>query len=291
MTFKGETLMKFKAACIQNCATNNLTESIEDAIDLTRQAHARGAQLSCLPEFFSYLNLDDNGLDVAPHFEPAHPALKAFQNLSIELQTWILLGSIAVHESNSKKRNRSILLNPKGEIAARYDKIHMFDVNLPNGEIYRESDVFAPGDREVLANLPWAKLGLTVCYDLRFAYLYRSLAKAGAGILTVPAAFTRTTGQAHWHVLLRSRAIETGSYVIAPCQYGDHGKAKTYGHSLIIDPWGRILEDAGEDRAYIIAELDMEEVTKARQMIPALQHDRDYIGAATDEQPLLRKVS
>ena len=283
--------MKFKVACIQNCATNNLNATVEDAIDLTRQAHAQGAQLSCLPEFFSYLNLDDTGLDVAPHFEQAHPALNAFKELSRQLQTWILLGSIAVYDSNSMKRNRSIMLSPKGEVIARYDKIHMFDVNLPNGEIYRESDVFAPGDREVLADLPWAKIGLTVCYDLRFAYLYRSLAKAGAGILTVPAAFTRTTGRAHWHVLLRSRAIETGSYVIAPCQYGDHGKAKTYGHSLIVDPWGRILEDAGEDRAYIIAELDMAEVTKARQMIPALQHDRTYFSAKTQAQPQLRRAS
>ena len=283
--------MKFNIACIQNCATANLEESIRDAVVLTREAHSAGAQLICLPEFFSYLHLDDSGLDVAPFWEREHPALHAFQRLSQQLETWILLGSIAVFDSHSKKKNRSILLNENGDIVVRYDKIHMFDVNLPSGEIYRESDVFSPGSRAVVAELPWGSIGLTVCYDLRFAYLYRDLAQAGAGILTVPAAFTKTTGQAHWHVLLRSRAIETGSYVVAPCQYGNHGKAETYGHSLIIDPWGRILEDGGEDRGYIIAQVDMSEVAKARQMIPALEHDRDYLNAVADNQHHLRKVS
>ncbi len=283
--------MKFNIACIQNCATANLKETVHDAVILTREAHCAGAQLICLPEFFSYLHLDESGLEVAPHWEREHPALHAFQRLSQQLETWILLGSIAVFDSKSKKKNRSILLDSSGEIVVRYDKIHMFDVNLPNGETYRESDVFSPGRRAVTADLPWGKIGLTVCYDLRFAYLYRSLAHAGAGILTVPAAFTRTTGQAHWHVLLRSRAIETGSYVVAPCQYGDHGTAKTYGHSLIIDPWGRILEDGGEDRGYIMAQVDMSEVAKARRMIPALEHDRDYLNAVSENQHQLRKVS
>lgn len=283
--------MKFNIACIQNCATANLEETVRDAVNLTREAHSAGAKLICLPEFFSYLHLDDSGLEVAPFWEHEHPALHAFQQLSQQLETWILLGSIAVFDSQSKKKNRSILLDSNGDIVVRYDKIHMFDVNLPNGEIYRESDVFSPGRRAVTADLPWGKIGLTVCYDLRFAYLYRSLAHAGAGILTVPAAFTRTTGQAHWHVLLRSRAIETGSYVVAPCQYGDHGAAKTYGHSLIIDPWGRILEDGGENRGYIMTQVDMSEVAKARQMIPALEHDRDYLSDLPENQPQLRKVS
>lgn len=282
--------MKVKIACIQNRATDDLLANIEDAADLVRKAYDDGAELICSAEFFSYLNLDEQGLDVSPFEEDQHPSLAAFQKLSQELGAWLLLGSIAVYDSQGKKRNRSILLNPDGDITARYDKIHMFDVNLPNGEVYRESDVFNPGDEAVLAELPWGSMGLTVCYDLRFPHLYRTLAQAGASILTVPAAFTRTTGQAHWHVLLRSRAIETGCYVVAPCQYGDHGKAKTYGHSLIIDPWGRILADGGEGRGYIISEIDLDEVSKVHRMIPALEHDRSYRIPAAPEQQLLRQA-
>ena len=283
--------MKFNIACIQNCATDNLDQTIQDCKILSREAYDAGADLICLPEFFSFLNLNKEGLDVAPFRESEHPTLATFQELSLKLQVWILLGSIAIYDSQGKKRNRSILLNPRGEIEVRYDKIHMFDVNLPNGEVYRESDVFSPGNKAVTASLPWGELGLTVCYDLRFPHLYRSLAHAGADVISVPAAFTRTTGQAHWHVMLRSRAIETGAYVVAPCQYGDHGRAKTYGHSLIIDPWGRILADGGEDRGYIIAEVDMEEVKNARRMIPALEHDRDYTEPNLELPQTLRKVS
>ena len=282
--------MKLKIACIQNCATDDLRANIKDATDLVRQAHDDGAELICSAEFFSYLNLDEQGLDVSPFKEDQHPALSAFQSLAQEFGVWLLLGSIAVHDSQGKKRNRSILLDPDGEITARYDKIHMFDVNLPNGEVYRESDVFNPGDEAVLAQLPWGLMGLTVCYDLRFPHLYRTLAQAGASVLTVPAAFTRTTGRVHWHVMLRSRAIETGCYVVAPCQYGDHGKAKTYGHSLIIDPWGRVLADGGEERGYIISEIDLDEVEKAHRMIPALEHDRDYRMPTATEQPFLRQA-
>lgn len=280
--------MKFKIACIQNCATDDLDATINDSVALTRDARDAGAQLICLPEFFSFLNLDANGLNVAPFREAEHPTLAAYKRLSKDLNVWILLGSIAILDETGKKRNRSILLNSDGQIVTRYDKIHMFDVNLPNGEIYRESDVFVPGNAAVTADMPWCTLGLTVCYDLRFPHLYRSLAHAGAGIISVPAAFTRTTGRAHWHVMLRSRAIETGAYIVAPCQYGDHGRAKTYGHSLIIDPWGKILEDGGEERGYIISEVDTEEVNKARQMIPALDHDREYSKPA---RHLLREVS
>lgn len=283
--------MKFNIACIQNCATDNLDQTIQDCEILSREAYDAGADLICLPEFFSFLNLNEEGLDVAPFRESEHPTLAAFQELSLKLQVWILLGSIAIYDSQGKKRNRSILLNPRGEIEVRYDKIHMFDVNLPNGEVYRESDVFSPGNKAVTASLPWGELGLTVCYDLRFPHLYRSLAHAGADVISVPAAFTRTTGQAHWHVMLRSRAIETGAYVVAPCQYGDHGRAKTYGHSLIIDPWGRILADGGEDRGYIIAEVDVEEVKNARRMIPALEHDRAYTEPNLELPQTLRKVS
>ena len=283
--------MKLKISCIQNCATDDLEHNIRDAIDLVRSARTAGAQFICLAEFFSFLDLNEQGLNVAPHQESDHPALKAFQSLSKELEAWILLGSIAVFDAEGKKRNRSIILDPNGEVVVRYDKIHMFDVNLANGEIYRESDVFNPGNQAVVATTAWGNIGLSVCYDLRFPHLYRSLAHSGAQILTVPAAFTRTTGQAHWHVMLRSRAIETGCFVVAPCQYGDHDKAKTYGHSLIIDPWGRVLADGGEQRGYIISEIDLDEVQTARQMIPALEHDRSYNMSAQAEPQLLRQVS
>ncbi len=279
--------MKIKISCIQNCATDNLEHNLQDASSLVREARNAGAELICLPEFFSFLELNEDGLDVSPFAEATHPALTTFRSLSQETEAWILLGSIAVLDSVGKKRNRSIMLSPQGDIIARYDKIHMFDVNLPNGEVYRESAVFKPGSQAVIAELPWGDVGLTVCYDLRFPHLYRSLAHSGAQLLTVPAAFTRTTGQAHWHVLLRSRAIETGCYVIAPCQYGDHGKARTYGHSLIIDPWGRILADGGEGRGYIISEVDLSEVDRARRMIPALEHDRKYaVPDQVGRQPL-----
>ncbi len=267
---------KFSVSCIQNCASVDLQKSIRDAEELTREAHSGGADFICLPEFFSCLNIDENGLNTAPHAEKDHPALATFRSLAKEIQTWILLGSIAVIDEHRNQRNRSVLIDSNGNVTSRYDKIHMFDVNLPNGEIYRESDIFLRGNTAVVANLPWTSVGLTVCYDLRFAYLYRTLAQAGAKIITVPAAFTRTTGRAHWHVLLRSRAIETGCYIVAPCQYGDHGQAKTYGHSLIVDPWGRVIADGGEDRCIVSAELDMDEVDQARRMVPALQHDQNY---------------
>ena len=286
--------MTFKIACIQNCASNDLLATIEDAADLTREAHENGADLVCLPEFFSYLHLDEIGLDVAPFQEDEHPTLAVFQTVAEERGMWILLGSIAVYENDHEtRRNRSIVLDPEGKIVMRYDKIHMFDVNLPNGETYRESEIFEPGDSAAIVDLPWGVLGLTVCYDLRFPHLFRTLAKAGADIISVPAAFTRTTGQAHWHVLLRSRAIETGCYIVAPCQYGDHGKARTYGHSLIIDPWGQVLSDGGESRGYIMADINVEEVSKARQRIPALQHDREYYGPAHHaiQQQLLLEAS
>ena len=170
-----------------------------------------------------------------------------------------------------------ICSTPSGAVAARYDKIHLFDVDLPGGESYRESATIAPGACGVVADLPWGRLGLSICYDLRFAGLYRALAQAGADFLTVPAAFTRTTGQAHWHVLLRARAIETGCYVFAPCQYGVHaGDRATYGHSLIVDPWGQVLADGGEERGVVVAEVDPAAVARARAMIPALAHDRPF---------------
>jgi predicted amidohydrolase len=179
--------------------------------------------------------------------------------------------------SDTKTANRSFLIGPDGRIAARYDKIHLFDVNLPSGETYRESNTVAPGDDAVVANLPWARVGLSVCYDLRFPQLYRTLAKAGAEILTVPSAFTETTGKAHWHVLLRARAIENACFVMAPAQGGEHANGRrTYGHSLIVGPWGDIIAEGGIDPGIVAAELDLGEIAAARGRVPALNHDRPY---------------
>ncbi|HEY2112025.1 MAG TPA: carbon-nitrogen hydrolase family protein, partial [Dongiaceae bacterium] len=190
---------------------------------------------------------------------------------------WVHVGSLALRVSPDRAANRSFLIAPDGEIAARYDKIHMFDVDLANVERYRESAAFRPGHQAVTADLPWGRLGLTICYDLRFAYLYRALAKAGAGFISIPAAFTRPTGQAHWHVLMRARAIETGCFVFAPAQTGEHAEGrKTYGHSLIVAPWGEVLADGGEEVGFITARIDPAKIAEARGMVPALTHDRGF---------------
>lgn len=270
----------FTVACIQNCAGRDVEANVAQSVKLVRAARRKGAELICLPEFFSCLYVSASGMEVGATPEERHPVLPRFRGLAKELGAWVLLGSLAVGASGAKHRNRSLLLDAAGRVAARYDKLHLFDVDLAGGERYRESDLFEAGDKAVLAQTPWGALGLSVCYDLRFAYLYRALAQAGARFLTVPAAFTRTTGRAHWHVLVRSRAIETGAYVFAPSQYGRHGSGETYGHSLIVDPWGRVLADGGEGPGFVMAEVDTAKVDEARGMIPALRHDRPFTGPA-----------
>ena len=268
---------KFIVSCIQNCASGSTDGSLEECTELTKQAIDSGAQLICLPEYLSHLHVDQDRIDIAAAEENSHPAIPLFSDLARSANCWILLGSIAVFDENGDTRNRSILINNEGEMHARYDKIHMFDVDISGDETFRESGIIKAGEKAVIADTAFAKLGLSVCYVLRFAALYRALAQAGAEVLTVPAAFVHTTGKAHWHVLLRSRAIETGCYVVAPCQYGVHGSARTYGHSLSIDPWGEIIAEASEDTADVIsAELDLSKVTEARKRIPALQHDRKF---------------
>jgi len=264
----------FKVALVQNCAGADMDANIAECDALVREAHDRGADLICLPEMFSYLHTGSSGLEAGPHPQESHPALRHFSALAAELGTWIQPGSIAVEMPSGKLRNRALMLDSSGAVVARYDKVHMFDVDLADGESYRESDVFESGDEAVLAPTPWGLLGMTVCYDLRFAHLYRVLAQAGASFLSVPAAFMRTTGKAHWHVLLRSRAIETGCYVFAACQWGTHGSAVTYGHSLVVAPWGEIVADGGESAGVVIAEVDPAKVEEARAMVPALRHDR-----------------
>jgi len=243
---------------------------------MIREAAAGGATFVATPEFFASLDVGDAGLDTGTLPEAGHPAITQLSALAKELGITLLLGSVAVATGPEKAANRSILINSAGNVVARYDKIHMFDVNLADGEQYRESDLFTPGTQAVVADIPECRIGLTVCYDLRFAYLYRALAHAGARVLTVPAAFARRTGEAHWHVLLQARAIETGCWVIAPCQAGEHGKFKTFGHSLVVAPWGEIVADGGTEEGVVSASIDLEAVDKARHRIPALTHDREF---------------
>jgi predicted amidohydrolase len=267
----------FKAACIQNCATPDIHHDIAGLARLIEEAAAQGATLIALPEYCAGLDTRDGKLFPVAHPEGEHPAIPAMAALARKHRAWILIGSIGVRAKDGRIFNRSLMVDPQGAIAARYDKLHMFDVDLGDGHVYRESATIAPGDEAVLSDGPGGPIGLSVCYDLRFAGLYRGLAKAGARILGVPAAFTRITGRAHWHVLNRARAIENCAYVIAPCQYGTlAGGSECYGHSLIVDPWGRVLADGGEDEGVVIAEIDPALVAETRARIPSLSHDRPY---------------
>jgi deaminated glutathione amidase len=271
----------FKAACIQNNAEPDILPNIQAVDQLVRAAHAAGAEFVLTPENVTCIE-DGPERSLAKALpEAEHPALPHFTALARELRIWLLLGSLTIKLSASKVNNRSYLIDPEGRVAARYNKLHLFDVQLREGEMYRESTTVEPGDRALLAETPWGLLGMTVCYDLRFPQLYRALAQAGGGLLSIPSAFTKTTGKAHWHVLLRARAIENAAYVLAPAQCGQHaGGRKTFGHSLIVDPWGEVLADAGEMPGYILAEIDPAKVAEARRMIPSLEHDRPFTGPA-----------
>ena len=254
--------------------------ALAQAAPLVREAAGAGAQLIVTPEGSNILQRDRTKLFerlVAPEDDPAVQGLAA---LARELSVWLLIGSALVRRSDGKAANRSMLVSPDGQVTATYDKLHMFDVDLPTGERHRESAIYEPGDRAVLADAGGVKLGLTVCYDLRFPALHRALAKAGAEILTVPSAFTRPTGEAHWEVLLRARAIETGSFVLATAQGGSHADGRaTWGRSMAVGPWGEVLALADHDApCALIAELDLAEVAKARTAIPALDNQRAFVG-------------
>jgi predicted amidohydrolase len=264
-------------AVLQVNAGTEIDANLQAAAALVRQARGRGAELIALPENVAMMVQGRAKVMARVRPEAEHPGVPFFQDLARETGAWLLTGSLAILEADGRVANRVFLVDPAGAIAARYDKIHMFDVDLGGGESYRESATYRPGERAVVAPTPWGGLGLTICYDVRFPHLYRTLAKAGASIIAVPAAFTVPTGRAHWHVLLRARAIETGCYVIAPAQVGTHDEGRrTYGHALIIDPWGEVLADAGEEPGMILAELDMARVAEARGKVPSLQHDRAF---------------
>jgi predicted amidohydrolase len=266
-----------KTAIIQVNANNEMADNIQTACDMIHKAHKQGAELICTPENVAMMEFGGENVIAKSFPQDEHPALKAFKECAIETGAWILIGSIAIKLDNGKVANRSFLLNAQGEIVGQYDKIHLFDVDLAGGESYRESNTFDGGNSAMLASTPWGPLGMTICYDVRFPQLFRDYAQAGANILTVPAAFTKQTGKAHWKVLLQARAIETGCYVIAPGQCGTHkGGRETYGHSLIIDPWGDVLAEGVDEPCILIADVDLDKVAETRGKIPSLQHGKEY---------------
>ncbi len=267
----------FKAAAVQMRTGISVDANVDAAEKMIREAVAAGAEYVLTPEMTTILDRDRARLLAAIAPEASDPSLVRFRALARELGIHLHIGSMAIKLGEDGVANRGFLIGPDGGIVARYDKIHMFDVDLAGGESYRESRLYRPGSAAVVADLPWTRLGLTVCYDVRFPQLYRALAHAGAEVLAVPAAFTRTTGEAHWHVLLRARAIETGSWVIAAAQGGSHEDGReTYGHSMIVDPWGKIVAEAEREPGIIVAEIDPQASVTARQRIPALANERAF---------------
>jgi predicted amidohydrolase len=267
----------FVAACVQMRSGKSVKANVESAVGLIRDAAAQGAQYVQTPEMTNILVRSREELFAAILPEAADPAVAAFQELARALKIFLHVGSLALRLEGERAANRGLVIDPEGEIVARYDKIHMFDVDLPNGETWRESLTYRAGEQAVTAELPWGTLGLTICYDVRFPTLHRALAENGAEMLSSPAAFTRQTGEAHWHVLLRARAIETGSFVIAAAQGGRHEDGReTFGHSLIVDPWGNVLTEAGDEPGIVLAKIDPEKSAEARRRIPALENGRRF---------------
>ncbi len=274
----------FTAACIQFTAGPDPEPNIQRVSELIRQAREEGADFVLTPEVTNFIESGRRRREKARP-ERDDPALAAFRDVARETGLWLLVGSLVIDPAGegdvalgeSRLANRSFLINSAGAVVARYDKIHMFDVDLESGESYRESSAYRPGSRAVVAPTPWGPIGMTVCYDIRFPQLYRALAKAGADFLTVPSVFTVPTGKAHWHVLLRARAIETGCFVFAPAGWGEHvGGRRSYGHSLIVDPWGEVLAEGGEKVGIVSARIDPSRVAEARAMVPSLSHDRPF---------------
>ncbi len=267
----------FKAAMIQMRAGLAPAANIETAVRLIGEAKSAGAEYVQTPEMTNIMAVKRERLFATIVEEQADTSLATLRELARKLGITVHVGSLAIKVSPDRAANRSFLIDPNGDIAARYDKIHMFDVDLAGGESYRESRTYRPGEQAVLSDLPWGRLGLTICYDLRFPALYRALAEAGATMLAIPSAFTQQTGEAHWHVLIRARAIENGCFVFAAAQAGKHeNDRETFGHSLIVDPWGRILAEGGTDPGVVMADIDLAEVAKARARIPSLQHGRRF---------------
>lgn len=276
----------FNAALVQMRSGLTPEPNLEQGIRLIREAVKAGADYVLTPEVSNMMQLNREALFAQLAEQDDDLSLKAYRELARELNIHLHIGSLALRASPERAVNRSFLIGPDGAILASYDKIHMFDIDLGNGESYRESANYQPGETAVISDLPWGRIGLTICYDVRFPALYRALAESGASFLAVPAAFTKPTGEAHWHVLLRARAIENGGFVFAAAQGGLHeNKRETFGHSLIIDPWGKVLAEGGIEPGFIMARIDPAEVTKARGKIPSLQHGRRFTVADANAGP------
>lgn len=267
----------FTAGLIQMCSGVDPQANLAAVEAAIEEAKRGGADYVLTPEMTNILASKRERLFAAIVEEERDPMLAALRELARAHAMFIHIGSLAIKASPDKAANRSFLIDRRGDVIARYDKIHMFDVDLADGESYRESGNYRPGELAVVADLPWGRLGVTICYDLRFPALYRGLAEAGASFLSIPAAFTRQTGEAHWHVLIRARAIENGCFVFAAAQGGKHESGReTYGHSLIVDPWGRVLAEGGSEPSVLLAEIDPAAVVAARAKIPSLHHGRRF---------------
>jgi predicted amidohydrolase len=284
----------FRAALVQLCSGRSIHANLDQAETLIRRAAQGGARYVQTPENTAVMELEPKLVLAAAEPEAASVPLERLRALAAELGIFLHIGSLAIKLDETRVANRSYVIDPGGEIAAQYDKLHLFDVDLAGGESYRESHHARPGATAVLVDLPFGRLGLTICYDLRFPQLYRALASAGAELIAVPAAFTRQTGAAHWHVLIRSRAIETGAFVLAASQGGLHENGRaTFGHSLIVSPWGEVLAEGGEEPGVIFADIDVAASAEARARIPALKHDRDFTVeiAGRSPQPARKEAS
>jgi predicted amidohydrolase len=267
----------FTAGLIQMRTGLTPQANLDAAVRLIEEAKGAGADYVQTPEMTNLMEVKRERLFATIAPEESDPSLAAFRELARRLGIFVHVGSLAIKLLPEKAANRSFLIDRNGDIAARYDKIHMFDVDLTGGESYRESRTYRPGEIAVATDLPWGRLGLTVCYDLRFPALYRALAEAGCSFLAIPSAFTRQTGEAHWHVLIRARAIENGAFVLAAAQGGKHENGReTFGHSLVVDPWGRTIAEGGSEPGVVLATIDPAEVSAARTKIPSLQHGRRF---------------
>jgi len=277
-------MTSFTAACVQLRSGKTLKENTDAAEVLIRAAARDGAQYVQTPEMSNVLVKSREELLARISRADGDPFLSMALSLASELGIWLHLGSLAVLADGGKVANRAFVIAPDGSIQATYDKIHMFDVDLPNGENWRESATYEPGTRSVLVDLPFARIGLAVCYDIRFPAIFRTQSRQGAEVLTGPAAFTRQTGEAHWHVLQRARAIENGAYVISAAQGGAHEDGReTYGHSLVVNPWGKVVAELdGDEPGYMLADIEPEQVAKARERIPAIVNEREFVCQSAD---------
>jgi predicted amidohydrolase len=272
-----------KLGLLQLNASDDPAANLPETLSLIKEAVTAGAEFVLTPEVTNCVSTSRRHQAEVLRHQQDDPSLAALQHAAAEHKIWLMIGSLALKTDDPDGRfaNRCFLINPQGEIEGWYDKIHMFDVDISESERYRESDGYRPGDRAVVADAGFAKIGLSICYDMRFPKLYRDLSQAGAHIITVPAAFSPITGAAHWESLLRARAIETGCFIIAPAQTGKHkastGKSRsTHGHSIVISPWGEVVLDAGTDEGMVCVEIDLDDVARARQRVPSLMHDRPY---------------